>query len=191
MRPFRTYFAAIALGLACLAPTAQAEPLHIVIDGGVIEPMPFAVPDFIPENNGAGELARDIARVVAADLNGTGLFRELSSDAYISKVTSFDAPIAYKDWQAINTEALITGSVSASGDRVVVKFRLYDIVSGQPLGDGLQFAGSANGWRRMAHKVADAVYSRITGEGGFVPPPEFTWSSAADDELADRLKRLQ
>ena len=30
----------------------------------------------------------------------------------------------------------------------------------------------------------------LTGEGGFVPPPEFTWTSAADDELADRLKRL-
>ncbi|MBN9120234.1 MAG: hypothetical protein J0I06_13915 [Planctomycetes bacterium] len=31
----------------------------------------------------------------------------------------------------------------------------------------------------------------LNAEGGFVPPPEFTWSSAADDELADRLKRLQ
>ena len=30
----------------------------------------------------------------------------------------------------------------------------------------------------------------INGEGGFMPPPDFTWSSAADDELADRLKRL-
>jgi hypothetical protein len=30
----------------------------------------------------------------------------------------------------------------------------------------------------------------IDGEGGFAPPPEFTWSPAADDELADRLKRL-
>lgn len=30
----------------------------------------------------------------------------------------------------------------------------------------------------------------VNGEGGFTPPPEFAWSSAADDELADRLKRL-
>ena len=30
----------------------------------------------------------------------------------------------------------------------------------------------------------------INGEGGFTPPPDFAWSSAADDELADRLKRL-
>ncbi|MDY3551657.1 hypothetical protein R5W24_000736 [Gemmata sp. JC717] len=33
--------------------------------------------------------------------------------------------------------------------------------------------------------------ARINGEGGFVPPPDFTWSQAADDELADRLRRLQ
>jgi hypothetical protein len=31
----------------------------------------------------------------------------------------------------------------------------------------------------------------VNAEGGFTPPPDFTWSSAADDELADRLKRLQ
>ena len=31
----------------------------------------------------------------------------------------------------------------------------------------------------------------INGEGGFTPPPEFAWSSTADDELAERLKRLQ
>jgi hypothetical protein len=31
----------------------------------------------------------------------------------------------------------------------------------------------------------------INGEGGFIPPPDFAWSPAADDELTDRLKRLQ
>ncbi len=167
MSPFRPLFIALALGIASLASVAQSEPLHIVIDGGVVEPMPYAVPDFIAENAAAGKLAHDLARVVAADLTGTGLFREIGSDAYISKVTSFDAPIAYNDWQAINAQALVTGAVSTDGDKVVVKFRLFDIVSGQPLGDGLQFVGSAKSWRRMAHKVADAVYSRITGEGGY------------------------
>lgn len=31
----------------------------------------------------------------------------------------------------------------------------------------------------------------VNAEGGFLPPPEFVWSSAAEDELAERLKRLQ
>ena len=167
MRPIHHVLAALVLALASLTGTARAEPLHIVIDGGVIEPMPYAVPDFIAENGGAGKLAHDLARVVASDLTGTGLFREIPAEAYISKVTSFDTQVAYSDWQAINSQALITGSVSTAGDQVVVKFRLFDIFSGAPLGDGLQFVGTSKTWRRMAHKVADAVYSRITGESGY------------------------
>ncbi len=172
MTLFRTLAPALALALVVFAgqtPAAFAQngPLRIEITDGVIEPLPFAVPDFIAENAGAAELARDIARVVASDLEGTGLFREIPASAHISRVTGFDAPVAYADWKAINAQALITGAVSASGDRVSVKFRVYDVFSGQPLGEGLQFAGSAQGWRRMAHKVADQVYSRITGEGGY------------------------
>ncbi|MDZ4096655.1 MAG: Tol-Pal system beta propeller repeat protein TolB, partial [Paracoccaceae bacterium] len=53
------------------------------------------------------------------------------------------------------------------GNQIVVKFRLFDVFSGAPLGEGLQFVGTTQSWRRMAHKVADAAYSRITGEGGY------------------------
>lgn len=146
---------------------AQNGPLRIEITEGVIEPLPFAVPDFVAENGAAADYAANIARVIASDLSGTGLFREIPADAHISRVTSFDAPVAYEDWKAINAQALITGAVSASGDRIIVKFRLFDVFSGQQLGEGLQFAGTPQSWRRMAHKVADAAYSRITGEGGY------------------------
>lgn len=166
MTRLRRTLAALMLGLFALTPMARAE-ITIDLTQPVIEPMPYAVPDFIAENGGAGKYAADIARVIAADLTGTGLFREIGSDAYISKVTSFDAPVAFNDWQAINAQALITGAVSASGDKIVVKFRLFDVVSGEQLGEGLQFAGTPKSWRRMAHKVADAAYSRITGEGGY------------------------
>ena len=157
----------LALVLIAFPLTVQAEPLRIIIDGGVIEPMPFAVPEFVAENGGAGDFARDISRVVAADLAGTGLFREIPAEAFVARVTSFDAPVVYNDWQVINAQALVTGAVSASGDQIVVKFRLFDVVSGEQMGEGLQFAGTPASWRRMAHKVADAVYSRITGEGGY------------------------
>lgn len=155
----------IAMTLA--VPTAlSAAPLRIVIDSGVIEPLPFAAPNFVDEG-GAGDLAISITRVLAADLSGTGLFREIGPEAFISQVSSFGAPVSYSDWQAINAQALVTGAVSASGDQIAVKFRVYDVFSGQELGQGMQFAGPVGSWRRMAHKVADAVYSRITGEGGY------------------------
>ncbi|RGP38557.1 Tol-Pal system beta propeller repeat protein TolB [Pseudotabrizicola alkalilacus] len=166
---------------------AQSGPLRIEITEGVIEPLPFAVPDFVDEG-GAGEYARNIARVIASDLSGTGLFREIPREAHIARVSSFDNSIGYEDWKAINAQAVITGAVTVSGDRIVVKFRLFDVFSGQQLGEGLQFAGTTQTWRRMAHKVADAAYSRITGEGGYFDTRVVFVSESGPKN--QRLKRL-
>lgn len=162
-----TLLLALGLALPALPALAQNGPLRIVIEEGVIEPLPFAAPDFVAESGEAQQYARDISRVIAADLAGTGLFREIPKDAFISQITSFDSPVQYADWKAINAQALVTGAVSVSGDRLVVKFRLFDVFSEAPLGEGLQFGGTTGAWRRVAHKVADQVYSRITGEGGY------------------------
>ena len=158
--------AALCLGLTSAQLAAQTEP-HITFSDPVIEPMPYAVPDFVAENAEAAQVARDLARVVADDLTGTGLFREIPAAAYISGILDFKAPISYADWQAINAQVLITGAVEASGGVLTVKFKLFDVASGQALGEGLKFSGPASIWRRMAHKVADAAYSRITGEGPY------------------------
>ena len=146
---------------------AQSGPLRLTITDGVIEPLPFAVPSFEPENAEAAQVAADITRLVALDLSGTGLFREIPASAFISAHSSFAKTVAYPDWRAINAQAMISGAVTVSGNQLIVKFRLYDVFSGTEMGGGLQFAGTVDGWRRMAHKVADAAYSRITGEGGY------------------------
>lgn len=154
---------------ACLtwASAATAQPLRLQITEGVIEPMPFAVPAFVPEDNGGSQYAEALSRVVAANLSGTGLFREVPPASHIARISSFDAGVSYPDWRAVNVQALIVGAVSVSRDTLTVKFRLFDIISGQQMGQGLQFAGAVQDWRRMAHKVSDAVYSQITGEGGY------------------------
>lgn len=172
-----------------LAAPAQDGPLRIEITEGVIEPLPIAVPNFVPENPAAAEMATQIARVVVDDLVGTGLFREVPASAYISPVTSFSAPVQYADWKAVNAQGLVTGAVSKDpSGRLNVKFRLYDVFAGQELGDGLQFSGTEAGWRRMAHKVADAVYSRITGEGGYFDSRVVYVSETGPKD--DRRKRL-
>jgi TolB protein len=164
-------FFALVVGLTGLTQWATAQdrggPLRIEITEGVIEPLPFAAPLFIAENSAAGDLAQALTQVVAADLAGTGLFREISRDAHISAPTSFDSPVQYADWKAINTDALIVGAARVDGNRLTVKFRVFDVFSQAQLGEGLQFSGSTDSWRRIGHKVADEVYSRITGEGGY------------------------
>ena len=171
------------------ATTAMAQtPLRIEITQGVIEPLPFAIPAFVAETAGADAVANDITRLVSADLTGTGLFREIPASAHISTVSTFAQSVAYPDWRAINAQALIVGAVSVNGSQLAVKFRLYDVFSGQELGDGLQFAGTTDGWRRMAHKVADAVYSRITGESGYFDSRVVFVSETGPKD--NRLKRL-
>ncbi len=156
------------LAAAVAAPvTAQDGPLRIEITEGVVEPLPFALPAFVAEDPGAAEMARQITQVIADDLTGTGLFRRIPSDAFVTDLTEFSSSVTYANWKAINAQALITGAVSTSDQGVTVKFRLFDVFSEAPLGEGLQMRGSDDSWRRLAHKVADAVYSRITGESGY------------------------
>jgi len=177
-----------AVALAGTMARAQDGTLKIEITEGVIEPLPFAIPDFQPESAEASQLAADLARVVSADLEGSGLFREIPASAFISTVTDFGAAVQYADWKAINAQALVTGAVNVQGNTMTVKFRLYDVFSGAELGSGLQFAGTTDGWRRMAHKVADAVYSRITGEGGYFDTRVVYVSETGPKN--DRKKRL-
>jgi len=157
----------VSLWLATGA-TAQSGPLRIEITDGVIEPLTYAIPAFEAETLAAGPVAEKLTRVIAADLSGSGLFRELPASSFVAQRRTFSEAVRYADWRAINAQALITGAVSVDGGgKLTVKFRVFDIFSGKELGKGLQLAGSANAVRRMAHKVADQVYTRITGEGPY------------------------
>lgn len=188
----RNILAALLIGASALAgagaAAAQTGPLRIEIDQGVIEPLPYAVPDFVPETPAAAEYATEIARVIASDLSGTGLFREVPASAHISKVAAFDGPVKFADWKAVNAQALITGAVSVTGNRLTVRFRGYDVFAEKELETALQFTGTTDGWRRMAHKVADAIYSEITGESGYFDSRVVYVSESGPKN--DRRKRL-
>lgn len=164
----RRPFLGLLAGFALAPRLALAQtPLRIEITEGVMEPVPYAIPDFVPENAEGGQYAAGLARVIANNLTGTGLLREIPPTAHVGRITSFEAPVQFADWRAINARALITGAVRVSGRQITVKFRLFDVVSGQQLGDGLQLDGSTEAWRRMAHRVSDQVYQRLTGESGY------------------------
>jgi TolB protein len=153
-----------------LATRLGAEPLRITITDGVIEPLPFAAPPFVAETSGGQQYAEKISQLVAQDLSGTGLFREIPRQAHISSITSFASPVQFSDWKAINAPALVIGAVSTSlNGNVTVKVRIFDVFAGQTLGDeaGYKFVGKVAGWRRIGHKVSDIIYSHLTGESGY------------------------
>ncbi len=170
LRPFALAILGGLLMLCAQTPPLKAqasEPLRIEVTEGVIDPVPFAMPNFVPENTPAQPYAEAVARVIAANLSGTGLLREIPPQAHIARITSFDSPIGFAEWRAINARALVTGAVRLEGQRLIVKFRLFDVLTGLELGEGLQLEGAAGAWRRIAHRVSDQIYLRLTGEPGY------------------------
>ena len=88
----RTFLVIIFISLTSLAETA---PLRITITEGVIEPLPYAAPEFIGETGASNELAIKITELVKSNLSGTGLFREVPKSSYISGINNFSSPVQY------------------------------------------------------------------------------------------------
>ena len=118
-------------------------------------------------SQGTGALGMELARIVYNDLRFNGLFRPVGPDS-LPRPTypQITAPV-FSTWNARNTEMLVHGYVQAGADgRLTVGCYLYDV----SLQDELVRAGwevDPTDWRRAAHKCADLVYSRLSGESPF------------------------
>ncbi|MEE2566407.1 Tol-Pal system beta propeller repeat protein TolB [Hyphobacterium marinum] len=162
--PFLAFLAVLLIALPGVALAQQ--PLQVDINRGHLEPLPIAIPDFLDQGR-ADTHGADIAEVVRADLESSALFRSVDRNAFIEQVTDIDLRPRFQDWRVINADALLAGRVTVQSDgRLLVAFRLWDTrLEDQLL--GLQFVTAPENWRRVAHKVADAVYQRLTGETGY------------------------
>ena len=160
-RPFRRLVVLASVVVLGLEPAAQAA-LQVRVDQGVTEPIPIAIPDFIASPEG-----RDIASVVRADLERSGLFRSVNPASFIERVTDINVPPRFGDWRTIQAQGLVTGQATMQPDgRLRVDFRLWDIF-GESQMVGLQYTTTPENWRRIAHLVSDSIYERITGEKGY------------------------
>ncbi|MGB0907044.1 MAG: Tol-Pal system beta propeller repeat protein TolB [Maricaulaceae bacterium] len=156
-----------ALSVMMTAATSAQAQLKIDITQGNIDPTPIAVPDFISGSDKGRKIGMDIAEVVRADLERSGLFRSLDPRSFIEQQTNIDYQPTFADWRVIKAEGLVSGRVIVESDtRIRVEFRLWDIFGGQQLA-GVRLAATPESWRRLAHKVSDAVYSQLTGEQGY------------------------
>jgi TolB protein len=166
-RIVHTILAALALTVL-FAGAAQAD-LHVTVDQANIQPMPIAIPDFLVGGAPGGDpaIGQNIASVVRADLERSGLFRPIDPKAYIDHIANINVPPNFADWRVIKAQVLVAGMASLQPDgRLRGEFRLWDVY-GQSQMLGLQFTTQPESWRRIAHKISDAIYERITGEKGY------------------------
>ncbi len=148
----------------------EVEVIRVDIENSVRR---IAIPDFATPANantaagGTAALGAQISAVIANNLSGSGLFEPVGPRG-VKKVSypEVQAP-QYPYWQGRNADQLISGFVRAeSGDRLTVGCYLYDVNFGNEVARA-GFVVPVRDWRRAAHKCADTIYSKITGEAPF------------------------
>jgi TolB protein len=151
---------ALVSALLLAAVPARAQ-LSIEITGAGAQRIAVAIVPFA----GEGALGAGISGVVRADLERSGLFRGLEVPP-LSPHPTEATPVNYNEWKSRLADALVLGSVATRPDgRFEVRFRLFDVAKQAPLG-GIAYTLSKDQARATAHRIADFVYEKLTGERG-------------------------
>jgi TolB protein len=161
IRPPARILAAVAFLVALLLAAAASAQLSIEITGAGAQRIPIAIAPFA----GEGALAQGISAIVRADLERSGLFRPLEVPPLSPPLTEA-SNVNYAEWRSRLADALVLGSVAARPDgRFEVRFKLFDTVKGADL-SGVAYTLPREQARTTAHRIADFVYEKLTGEKG-------------------------
>lgn len=151
----RRQFSASA-GLLLGAP-AFAQ-FRVEISGVGTSQLPIAIVKFRDEERSN----QSISAIVRADLERSGLFRLIDASATLDE----SSKPQMNEWRSRGADALVGGSVSRLADgRFDVRFKLWDVVKGAELG-GQSNAVDGADLRLAAHRIADYIHEKLTGEKG-------------------------
>lgn len=151
----RLFTATVAL-LLCVPAWSQ---FRVEVSGVGLTQLPVAVVAF----RGNDAAPQKIAAIVQADLERSGQFRGVdTAQATLDEAARPD----FSAWRQRSADALVAGSITRLSDgRFDVRMRLWDVVRGQDLG-GQSFAVLPADLRLVAHRLADFVYEKLTGDRG-------------------------
>ncbi|AKM09840.1 Tol-Pal system beta propeller repeat protein TolB [Croceicoccus naphthovorans] len=112
-------------------------------------------------------LGVELARIITADLKNNGLFRPVGPDALPRIAFTEATNPQFGRWTPLGSEMLVHGFVRAAADgQLTVGCYLYDVqLQSELVREG--YVVSPSDWRRAAHKCADLIYSRLSGEDPF------------------------
>lgn len=159
-KPVRSLFGIIKYALFLISfftISAANAALEIEISGGSAQQVPVAIVSFAQNET--------ISKIIEADLKRSGLFRVLETGGVASQPSDI-AQIKYAEWAALQAQAMAVGSVEPQADgRLKVTFQLADVLKQTQLTGG-QYMITPNQLRMTAHKIADAIYQKLSGESG-------------------------
>ena len=132
MRATRRFVLAL-LALAACAPASAQRPIQIVSTGVADRRIPIAVPTFAAAP-GLESQAREMAGVVAYDLEFTGLFKVLPPAQYPPGFTGLTADprrLDFEAWRGAAVEHLAYAFIAEENGRLVAECRLFEALSRQ------------------------------------------------------------
>ena len=149
--------------------------VEIDITRGNLDPLPIAVSPLYIEA-GSKEIkqdgkvikniGREISKVIEVNFRRSGLFNPLKEDSFVQNPDIAHVKPRFEDWRLIKAQALVTGKVTVSDDKLRAEFRLWDVVAAKEM-IALAFSTMPSNWRRIAHIISDKIYQRLTGEEGY------------------------
>lgn len=150
----------MALIVLAVSP-ARAQPLTIEIIGGGANQIPITVLPFAGEER----FAQRLSQIISADLQRSGLFR-LGSPGSVRPFPAEPAEINHRYWKNEGAQTLVIGSVIEKSDgRAEVRFRMMDIARQSQI-FGFSYLVSVQQLRLTAHRIADTIYEKLTGDPG-------------------------
>ena len=155
----RNFIAGLTSSLGTLAVFPAGAQFRVEVSGVGLTQLPIAVPAF----RGDAQSPQKIAAIVQADLERSGQFRAVDANGVnLDESARPDLSV----WRQRAADSLLTGSVTRLADgRYDVRCRLWDVVRGQDLG-GQSYVVPQGDLRLSAHRIADFVYEKLTGEKG-------------------------
>tara|TARA_Y100001970_G_scaffold164586_1_gene201102 strand:- start:5225 stop:6538 length:1314 start_codon:yes stop_codon:yes gene_type:complete len=144
----------------------KANALELTLNQGTVKPTPIAVTNLFSSNNSLQKLGKNISMVISDNLERSGLFIPIDQKAFIQSSESLSNQPRFEDWKVIKAQHLVAGKIETKNNNISIEFRLFDVFAQKQI-VGKKYETSKNNWRRVAHIISDAIFQRITGEGGF------------------------
>ena len=140
--------------------------LEVTLTQGTVKPTPIAITDFFSNENKTKKIGKNISMAISDNLERSGLFKPIDKKSFIQTEKSLSVQPRFEDWKIIKAQHLISGKINKKNDQISVEFRLFDVFSQKQL-IGKKYETSEKNWRRVSHIISDAIFERITGEGGY------------------------
>ncbi len=143
---------------AAVCSTQALAQFRVEISGIGATQLPVAVLRFRDEERSG----QAISAIVRADLERSGMFRMIEASAALDE----RGQPQYGEWRGRGADALLAGSAAKLADgRIDVRYKLWDVVKGAEL-SGQALAVAPGDARLAAHRIADEVQQKLTGERG-------------------------